>query len=200
MTTASSGAFSPRPPVLAGAELLERAVAYTRGSLQLAATADLHVRTPCRDWDLQGLLEHLDDSLAAFTEAAEIGSVDLLPGQDQPPTTHLVDRLQGRVGTLLAAWSRHPGDGDVAVADLDLRADLLGAAGALEIAVHGWDVARACGADRLPPPALATDLLAVVPLFVQDADRPDRFAERVAVPGHAPAGTRLLAAVGRAVP
>ncbi len=101
------------------------------------------------------------------------------------------------MSALLAAWSRHAGDGDVAVADLDLRADLLGAAGALEIAVHGWDVARACGRDRPPPAALALELLEVVPLFVHETDRPGRFAERVAVPRHAPPGTRLLAAVGR---
>ena len=90
-----------------------------------------------------------------------------------------------------------PGPGDVTVADRGLRADLLAAAGALEIAVHGWDVAQACGVDRPLPTGLALELLDVVPLFVGDADRPRRFAEPVDVPVHARPGTRLLAALGR---
>jgi uncharacterized protein (TIGR03086 family) len=83
------------------------------------------------------------------------------------------------------------------VADRELRSDLLAAAGSLEIAVHGWDVAQACGVDRPLPAALALELLEVVPLLVSDADRPRRFAEPLDVPRGAPAGTRLLAALGR---
>jgi uncharacterized protein (TIGR03086 family) len=98
---------------------------------------------------------------------------------------------------LLGAWAQLPGTRPVAVRDRELRSDLLAAAGALEIAVHGWDVARACGVDRPLPAALAVDLLDVVPLLVGDADRPGRFAERVDVPPGAGPGTRLLAAVGR---
>ena len=90
-----------------------------------------------------------------------------------------------------------PGTCPISVADRELRSDLLAAAGSLEIAVHGWDVAQACGVDRPLPPALALELLEVVPLFVHDADRPHRFADPVDVPLHARPGARLLAALGR---
>ncbi|HYO40613.1 MAG TPA: hypothetical protein VER39_13260 [Nocardioidaceae bacterium] len=232
----------PGAPNLAGPALLERAIGYTRASLQLVAQADLRGRTPCRDWDLLSLLHHMDDSLAAFTDAAEIGYVDLLPlpgtvgpegaaspadrlGAPTAPTTApigrtatpaeptsaptdatatpaddvarmLIERLKQRACAALGAWASPP-VGAIAVADRELRSDLLAAAGALEIAVHGWDVARACGVDRPLPPALAVELLDVVPALVGPEDRPQRFAEAIAVPLHARPSTRLLAAVGR---
>lgn len=180
-----------------GAALLERAIGYTRTSLQLAATADLTSRTPCDRWDLLELLRHMDDSLAAFTEAAEIGYVDLVPVRGTAPGAQLVDRLKARACALLGAWARHPGTGDVAVGDRELRSDLLAAAGSLEIAVHGWDVAQACGVDRPLPAGLALELLDVLPLLVGDEDRPGRFGPPVDVPLHARPSSRLLAAVGR---
>jgi len=181
----------------AGAALLERAVAYTRGSLQLAVGADLDSATPCERWTLLDLLRHMNDSLAALTEAAEIGYVDLVPVSSADPGAQLVDRLKGRACALVGAWARHPGNGDVAVADRFLRSDMAAAAGSLEIAVHGWDVAQACGVDRPLPAGLALDLLDVVPLLVHADDHPRRFGQRVDVPLHARPSTRLLAAVGR---
>jgi uncharacterized protein (TIGR03086 family) len=191
--------------MLAGAALLERAVAYTRTSLQLVASTSPQAGTPCARWDLLALLRHMDDSLAAFTDAADIGYVDLapVPARDAPDreperdAEALVDGLRVRACALLAAWAHHSGGGDVAVCDRGLRSDLLAAAGSLEIAVHGWDVAQACGADRPLPAALALELLEVVPLFVSDADRPARFARPVDVPIHSRPSTRLLAALGR---
>src|SRR3954469_9474829 len=132
------------PPVLAGAALLERAVSYTRASLQLVAGTPPDARTPCERWDLLALLRHMDDSLAAFTDAADIGYVDLVPVPQEDGIARLVDSLKSRACALLAAWAPHRGSGDVSVSDRELRSDLLAAAGSLEIAVHGWDVARAC--------------------------------------------------------
>jgi uncharacterized protein (TIGR03086 family) len=185
------------PEALGGAALLERAVAYTRGSLQLAAGAELDSATPCDRWTLLDLLEHMNDSLAAFTEAAEIGYVDLVPVRGTDPGAQLVDRLRGRACALVGAWAEHPDSDDVVVADRVLRSQVAAAAGSLEIAVHGWDVAQACGVDRPLPAGLALDLLDVVPLVVHADDRPRRFAERVDVPLHARPSTRLLAALGR---
>jgi uncharacterized protein (TIGR03086 family) len=191
--------------VLAGAELLERAVGYTRGALQLVAGTPLDAPTPCHDWDLHALLRHMDDSLAAFTDAAEIGYVDLVPVRGGDAGGLLVDRLRSRACALVAAWSRHdvehrqpvPIGVSRAVARPELRSDLLAAAGALEIAVHGWDVARACGTRRHLPAPLAVELLEAVALFVGDADRPARFGPPLDVPLHARPSDRLLAAVGR---
>src|SRR4051794_36569240 len=183
-----------------GAALLERAVGYTRVSLQLVASASLTAPTPCRGWDLQTLLRHMNDSLAAFTEAADLGYVDLVPVVADDPGRLLVDRLRSRACALVAAWTHQPPGGSVPVADRELRSDLLAAAGALEIAVHGWDVAVACGARHPVPDALAGELLPLVPFLISHDDRPSRFADPVDVPAGAPAGSRLLAGLGRRAP
>lgn len=197
-------AAAPVPRPLAGPALLERAVGYTRGCLAPAARTPLDAPTPCSRWDLLDLLRHLDDSLGALIEAAETGYVDLLPvagaafdrlGPDDGRV--LVGRLRARACTLLAAWAPHPRTRDVSVSGLPLGTDMLAAAGALEVAVHGWDVARACGVDRPLPAALARDLLVAASLLVGDADRPARFAPPLDVPAAAPPGARLLALLGR---
>jgi uncharacterized protein (TIGR03086 family) len=191
----------PAPSYVDGPALLERAVGYTRSCLRLLPGHPTGSRTPCAEWDLLALLRHMDDSLAAFTEAADIGYVDLVPvrtdGFASRTVMDIADRLRVGACAVLAAWAHHPGPGAVLVGGRPLRSDLLAAAGALEIAVHGWDVAQACGGDLPLPAALGRDLLRVLPLLVHDDDRPHRFADPVDVPPQAPPGTRLLAAVGR---
>jgi len=205
---------TPRPraeaPLLDGPGLLERAVGYARVSLMLVDTADQTASTPCSGWDLRALLTHMNDSLAAFTEAAEVGYVDLVPVRTDDTAGDasgrlLVDRLQARACAVLGAWAhledRHPtGPAMVSVGGREIPTDLLAAAGSLEIATHGWDVAQACGADRPLPPALALELLDVLPCLVGDSDRGTRFADPVDVPLHARPSTRLLAALGRRAP
>src|SRR3954454_10141432 len=115
MTSPSSWADDrPAPRDLDGASLLERAVGYTRGSLQLVGPTSLTASTPCRGWDLHALLRHMNDSLATFTEAAEIGYVDPVPVRDtgpgSDPSRVLVERLRGHACALLAAWA-HPRTG-----------------------------------------------------------------------------------------
>ena len=139
MSSPPEWAASP-PPVLAGPALLERAVGYTRASLQLVAGTPLDSRTPCERWDLLALLRHMNDALAAFTDAAEIGYVDLVPVRGSDPGAELVDRLRGRACALLAAWAHHPGTG--------VRRRPTGAGGAGRGAARG-----AAGGRRRPPPA-----------------------------------------------
>jgi uncharacterized protein (TIGR03086 family) len=98
---------------------------------------------------------------------------------------------------MMGAWAGTGHPWRVSVADRDLPAQVVAATGALEIAVHGWDVARACGRDRPLPAGLAAELLPLSELFIPDRDRPTRFAPRVDLVGPARAGERLLAVTGR---
>jgi uncharacterized protein (TIGR03086 family) len=175
--------------------LLERAVGYTRTSLALVSADRMGAPTPCAGWDLARLLRHMDDSLAAFTEAALGYVAPCGPAPAGDPA--VIASLKARACALLAAWSAQEHAGIVAVAGRPVPSELLAAAGALEIAVHGWDVAHACGAKRPLPDGLARSLLAVTPMLVADDDRPGRFATPRPVPAGASASTRLLAYVGR---
>jgi uncharacterized protein (TIGR03086 family) len=85
----------------------------------------------------------------------------------------------------------------VAVADRILPTGLLVSAAALEITVHGWDVARATGLDHEIPDDLAQALLAVAREVVVADDRVERFAAPTPCAPGAGAPTRLLAFLGR---
>lgn len=178
----------------AGVAVLERAVAYCLGGLSLVTPALLERPTPCPGWDLRGLLSHLIDSMAALEEAVSTGRV----GLSAPASAdEVVPLARDRAVRLLGAWA-HAGDIlRVRVEDAYLSAPLIAGAGAIEVTVHGWDVARACGADRPIPPDLADELFDLALVLVRAADRPARFGRPVAVPGDAPPGDQLLAFLGR---
>jgi uncharacterized protein (TIGR03086 family) len=186
--------------VLGGVETLERALGYTQGSLQLVSPSALDNPTPCREWTLRELLAHMADSLIALSDAAEIGQVDLEPGETTGEfAVDVVNLVRQRACHLLGAWTAADGRPTVAVGDRSLESGLLTGAGALEIAVHGWDVARACGQDRPIPAALAEDLIELAPALVADADRPERFADPVRVSPLARPSDQLTAWLGREV-
>jgi uncharacterized protein (TIGR03086 family) len=176
--------------------LLERAIGYTRAALARVDDTLLEEPTPCADWDLRTLLEHMDDALAAFTEAAALGAVDLRPLAGRPEAERLVESLRLRACSALGAWTHHYGDEPVQIGASSLDAGTLAAIGALEITVHGWDVGQACGADQPIPPSLAEALLDVAADLVGDADRPIRFDAPRDTDSLDPAD-RLLAFLGR---
>ncbi|RIQ11183.1 TIGR03086 family metal-binding protein [Jiangella rhizosphaerae] len=178
-------------------ELLERALGYAAGSLALVRSPLLSRPTPCAGWDLRALLAHMNDSLLALLEATGYGWV-AGPGSGRTAAAaDPVASLRERACALLARCAADAGPDVVAVGDRWLAARAVAAAGALEIAVHGWDVARACGADRPLPPPFAVRLLEVSSLLVDSADRPARFAPPLPAGGADGAGVRLLAFLGR---
>lgn len=189
----------PAPDAL---ELLDRAIGYTRGTLALIRPGDLGRPTPCRRWTLLALLRHMDDSLAAMGEAAQTPSLGLAPVVGPEGAEELLASIRQRACTLVGQWSvPAPGAGtplgQVALGEAVLARETLGQVGALEITLHGWDVAQACGADRPIPPALALELWAVARDHIAPEDRPSRFGPVVEVPDWASAQTRLLAQAGR---
>ena len=177
-------------------ELLDRSLAYTRGALADVRPDLLTRPTPCAGWDLGRLLAHMEDALDAFTEAAA-GRVRIGP---VPATSTRVEALREKACALLGAWTAAScARGRVEVGDLGLDAPLLVATGALEITIHGWDVAQATGRRTPIPEDLARGLLGVADETIQPADRGPRFAAPRAVSSPASAGERLLAHTGRAL-
>lgn len=177
-------------------ELLERAVAYTRGSLLLVRPEDLTRATPCSQWDLCDLLRHLDDSLEAMGVAAQATSLTLVPAPTPAGGLDLLDSICARARALLGHW--HPSlAGEVELGDVSLSREVLGAVGALEITLHGWDVARSLGRHRPIPPLLALDLWPIARDHITEADRPAPFGLALEVGDWASAQEHLLAHAGR---
>ena len=186
-------------PLSTGLGLLESAVRYALASAGLASPQHLTLATPCSGWDLRMLLDHVSDSLDVLSEAVCTGSVGLgpSPGDDGPgpdPVTGLRRRATRLLATCAAAG---PAELPVAIADQELSTGLVVAAGAIEIAVHGWDIAAACGVRRPVPADLAAALLPIAPLLITPSTRPGLFADPVPVSRLAAPGDKLAAFLGR---
>jgi uncharacterized protein (TIGR03086 family) len=171
-------------------ELLERSLAYALGNVAGAHGVGPGRSTPCAGWNLGEPLGHLDDSLDALYEGLSGGRIGLLPHADR------VRGFRTRARAVLGARAAGP-SGGVLVGERPLDVRVMAAVGAVEITVHGWDVARSCGRPRPVPDGLAAELLSVAQCVVGEEDRGVRFAEPVAVPSGACAETRLLAFLGR---
>ena len=222
-----SGGRAPATPPTSGVALLERAIGYTLGSLQLVTPSSLALPTPCAGWDLHALLHHLEDSIAALQEAVDLAGIALtpldpvhaagVPGAPPGPFAALapkarpgaadaatgacagvlVARLRDRACQLLGSWVGGDPRQPVPIGGRTLPVSVLTSAGAVEIAIHGWDVARACGQPRPIPPRLAQELLVLASLLVRRADRPVRFGPAVTLPPEATPSDHLVAFLGR---
>ena len=184
------------------ARLLEPSIGYALG-VAMAVTPDLLSRpTPCRAWDLRMLLRHACESLTVLAEGIQTGRVDLDPAaEDADLAADPARAFRDRAWQLRAAWTgpRHQRQ-IIEIAGCPLAAGLMAAAAALEVAVHGWDISRACGQRQPIPPALATDLLMMAPVLVPRTGRYPLFAAPVTVPASASPGDRLAAFLGRTPP
>ncbi|MER5449498.1 TIGR03086 family metal-binding protein [Streptomyces sp. NPDC002764] len=174
--------------------LLERSLAYALGSVAAVPPGSLERATPCADWDLGELLGHLADSLDALYAGLTGGRIGLSPAA--PAAVDLACAFRTRACAVLGAWAAGPGE-RVLVGEVPLDVRVMAAVGAVEITVHGWDVARSCGRPRPVPRALAAELLPVARCVVAPEDRGVRFAAPVTVSPYAGPGARLLAFLGR---
>jgi uncharacterized protein (TIGR03086 family) len=182
-----------------GAELLEPSISYALVTV-LAVTPELLPRpTPCRGWDLRMLLRHASESLATISEGIEAGHVGLDPAaEDDDLAADPAQAFRDRACQLLDAWTG-PGHQRqvIEIAGCPMAGNVMAAAAALEVAVHGWDISRACGQCRPIPRALATSLLAIAPVLVPRAGRHPLFAAPVTVPATVGPSDRLAAFLGR---
>jgi len=194
MTQADPGAWPAE-----AARLLEPSISYALGVV-LAVTPELLSHpTPCREWDLRMLLRHANESLAAFHEGTEAGRVGLDPAaEDSDLAADPARAFSDRACQLLDAWTS-PGHQRqvIEIAGCPLAASVMAAAGALEVAVHGWDISRACGQAQPIPRVLAIDLLAIAPVLVPGTGRAPLFAAPVTVAATAGPSDRLAAFLGR---
>jgi uncharacterized protein (TIGR03086 family) len=193
-----SGAPCPAPGVIG---LLASAIRYALSACVQLAPGEMALPTPCADWDLAALLTHLAASMADLETAIRIGHLDPDPDDADLAAPELdggdpVETLRDRAANLLfTCYAHHGRDRFVMVGGLPLPTGMVACTGAVEIAVHGWDVCAARGRGGPIPPALATRMLQLSPLLV--TGREGLFGAPVRVPPQACPGDRLVAYLGR---
>ena len=145
------------------------------------------------------LLRHTNESLAALQQGIDAGCVGLQPAADDGD---LAGTPPGPSAIVPADSLTHgPAPSHqhqiIHIVGCPLAASVMAGAGALEIAVHGWDISRTCGHRQPIPRALAIDLLAIAPLLVPGTGRHPLFAAPVTVAPTAGPSDRLAAFLGR---
>lgn len=171
--------------------LLERAICYALGNVQAVRSDQLAARTPCPDWDLGALLEHVNESLALLCACVDTGATPCTDATDP------ADVFRARAARLIGAFSRGPCPAVVSAAGYPLATRMIAATGAIELAVHGWDVAQTTRQARPIPNELARDLLWVCPLIAADAKQHRLFAPPIPLPATAAVSDQLVALLGR---
>jgi len=181
---------------------LTQAAGYADGVLGAVTEALLARPTPCRGWNLGMLLEHVGESLAALHEGVSAQPVALdaaFPGLDPVDrcAATLVGTVRQRTAALLGLSARADGDAPVSVGAHPLPLDCLLTVGALEIAVHAWDISLACGQGWPIPDELAADLLTQAQVLVPRLDREPLFAAPAPVGAAGTPSDQLVAYLGR---
>ena len=133
-------------------------------SLLLGITDDhLSAPTPCPDWTVGDLLDHLSGLSRAFTQAAQKRS-DGPVGDDPPSAANLSAQWRSRLPVVLEdlaiAW-RSPvaWEGTARAGGVTMPATVMGLVAVNELIMHGWDLARATGQEYAADPRLLEPLV-----------------------------------------
>ena len=157
--------------------------------------------TPCPEYSLGDLVDHVGGFATAFTWAAK---KDAPPGGSQGGSgdaSRLTDdwrhRIPSDLAKLAAAWKQPDAwTGMTQAGGIDLPGEIAGVVALDELVIHGWDVARASG-QRYEIDAQSLD---AVHDFVQGFSpegTSGMFAARVRVPETAPLLDRVIGMSGR---
>jgi uncharacterized protein (TIGR03086 family) len=175
-------------------ELANRAAAPMSAIVRAIREDQLGAPTPCQEWDVRGLVDHLLMWGPPLIGAAHKKTVP--PAEGDGPWR---ERLLAQIDQLAKAWSEPAAwDGTAHVGGpTPLPAATVGGMALGELVVHGWDLARATGQH----PSWDEDVLAFVYKEVERTAEQGRamsvYADPVPVPANAPTLDRLLALTGR---
>ncbi|MCH9700438.1 MAG: TIGR03086 family protein [Actinomycetia bacterium] len=119
----------------------EATLAVLQNVLRGMDAADLAKPTPCTEFSVSQLLEHLLGSITAIGEAA--GAQIPARAADAPCETQVADAAQ----VALEAWRRRGVQGMVPRGSSEMPAAIMAGVMSLEFLVHAWDFATATGRD-----------------------------------------------------
>jgi uncharacterized protein (TIGR03086 family) len=156
--------------------------------------------TPCTDWDVRALLNHLILWTSYSLEArAQGGSVSQeLTDTDFAADPGFAAAYRAQLDRALAAWADPAAwERELNVMGTATPAADVAALNIAEMVLHGWDLAAATGQRYTVSDAAAAAAARAVEANADLFRQYKGFAEPVEVPASAPALDRLLAASGR---
>jgi uncharacterized protein (TIGR03086 family) len=174
-------------------DALEQTFAHAHGVIAGVRPDQYDDKTPCAEWTVRDLLDHMIGVVAGLGSAAA--------GKPPTPFELAADpeaQFQTVATAALEAW-RAPGALD-AVIDArpgPMPGHVLASINLLDTATHTWDLATATGQPAALPDAVATAALEASRATISPEIRAGRFGPEVTVPAGATATDALVAFLGR---
>ncbi|MFI6095224.1 TIGR03086 family metal-binding protein [Lentzea sp. NPDC051213] len=173
--------------------LLDRARDHALPVIENIADDDLTRPTPCSDYDVRALLDHLLHVVVEFQKLAAKQDADFSHTPSYPDWRA---QYPGETAKLVEAWAQ-PGADEGIAGSMKMPATVVGGLVLLDLTVHAWDLAQATGQSFEPDPEVFTEVSNLVTQMGPMAIEMNVFKEPVEAPQDASAFEELLAATGR---
>ncbi|MER5961886.1 TIGR03086 family metal-binding protein [Streptomyces sp. NPDC002057] len=177
-------------------DLLRTAATHATPLIRDTADTSLGAPTPCGEYDVRALLNHLFGVVVNFQALAAKQSADFASTPDRLAEADWRERFEAETGKLVEAWSA-PDAEEGTTGAMGLPARTVGSMVLLDLTVHAWDLARATGRSYEADPAVVAGLVEEVERMAPMARKMNVFGEAVEPPGDATVFERLLATTGR---
>jgi uncharacterized protein (TIGR03086 family) len=150
-------------------------------------------KTPCAEWTVRDLLDHMIGVVAGLGSAASGTSPTPFALTDDPAA-----QFQAAAAAALDAW-RAPGVLDTIVdgGPGPMPGRVLAGINLLDTATHTWDLATATGQPASLPDDIATAALEASRATISPEIRPGRFGPEIPAPNGASATEALVTFLGR---
>ncbi|WBQ07553.1 TIGR03086 family metal-binding protein [Kribbella sp. CA-293567] len=159
--------------------------------------------TPCAEYTVKDLLNHVDDGARGFAQAANSFAAGALAADGDAGAALDFDGewrqvLGQRLEVLAKAWSDPAAwAGESDLAGLALSNEEWGKIALTEVVVHGWDLAKATGLPFELPPETVRACYEHVAGFLVEPPVPELWGPPVDVATEAPLMDRLVGVAGR---
>lgn len=186
-------------------QAVRAAAELAAGAVATVVPDRLGAPTPCRDYDLRALVEHLawaallSQRAATRTRLEHDWSVAAPPPfLDGVPAERWGEVIGRELSAAAGAWADPAAwQGETVMGTTSMAAEVVGPMMLAEFVLHGWDVARATGAAYDVPPAVGAVTLAAVEGMAAMGRDGGWYGPEVTVPGEASAFDRALGLSGR---
>jgi uncharacterized protein (TIGR03086 family) len=184
-----SGPDSPPTDELESAEKTFAVLAHV---LHGIAKDDESNQTPCREFDVAKLTDHLMNSITTIGGMAGAQ----FPDRDREDSVERQVVLAGRPA--LDAWRRRGLEGTVPFGSGEAPAKMMAGILSLEFLVHAWDYAAAVGREVNAPDSLTDYVMGLAKTIITPEGRSRAgFDDPIELPDEAGSLERLLAYTGR---
>ncbi len=173
-------------------ECAEATLVVLQDVLQGVGAADLIRQTPCTEFDVAKLTDHLMNSITAIGGAAGAA----FPARDT--AARPLAQVSAAADATLDAWRRRGLDGTVSIGPNKAPAAVAAGILSIEFLVHAWDYAIATRQQITVPEPVADYVLGLASRIITPQGRTAvGFADPVDVPADADVFEQLIAFTGR---